>query len=435
MTGRRRGGGVGEAARRHHAWLELLQTEGPFLTLPVVHRILPNGLPAVPRDRRPAELRALVSAMLEQRGAGRHAVVEKLLCDVLDWREHLLLDTRVPAALAEPGDGGVLLRPDFAFHVDAADGESEPDAGEEGDAPAVTTGQGPYRLLGMIAPWGGHPLERTAEGGRTASPVDRLAVLLRARDVPVGLVTDGRWWALVWAPRGGATGAAFWDAELFGEEPDSLRALVALLERARFTGVAPTDTLPALFHESLGRQEEVTVELGRQVREAVELLVATLDRLDADSRGTVLAGVDDDELYEGVVAVMMRVVFLLFAEERRLLPSDSDLYLSAYSVGQLVDQLERQAQLAGEQSLEHRTGAWHRLLAVSRAVHGGLAHEDLRLPAYGGGLFDPDRHPWLEGRRAGSRWVGPARPRWTTAPSCGCCARSSTSRSAASGAA
>ena len=156
-----------------------------------------------------------------------------------------------------------------------------------------------------------------------------------------------------------------------------------------------------MFAESLERQEEVTETLGRQVRDAVEMLITTLDRLDGESGGTLLAGVDDDELYAGVVTVMMRVVFLLFAEERRLLPSDDDLYVTAYSVGHLVDQLDQQASLGGEQTLEHRTAAWHRLLALTRAVFAGVAHEDLRLPAYGGGLFDPDRYPWLEGRQPG----------------------------------
>jgi hypothetical protein len=126
------------------------------------------------------------------------------------------------------------------------------------------------------------------------------------------------------------------------------------------------------------------------------MLVITLDRLDSEANGTILGGVDDDELYAGVVTLMMRVVFLLFAEERRLLPSDDELYISAYSAGYLVDQLEQQDSLGA--TLDYRTSAWHRLLAVTRAVYAGIAHEDLRLPAYGGGLFDPDRYPWLEGR-------------------------------------
>jgi len=410
---RRSAGGVGEEIRRRHAWLELLQISGPFLTLPVVHRVFPNGLPPVPVQER-ARLRALVSAMLDDHGASRHAVIHTMLHDVLDWQQHLQIDSGIPDTLAElVPEHGITIRPDFGFYAEDAGDEDGTDADEEteedededssddsgggtADSAHAQQGTGPWKLLGMYLAWGTHPLTRTTTGNWTASAVERLAVLLRARDVPVGIVTDGRWWALVWAPRKGATGAAVWDASLFSEEPASLQGLVALTNRHRFLAEAPPDRLPALLAESLERQEEVTETLGRQVREAVELLVTTLDRLDRDSRGALLADVDDDEFYAGIVTMMMRVVFLLFAEERRLLPSDDDLYVSAYSVGHLVDQLEQQDSLGT--TLDYRTAAWHRLLAVTRAVHSGVAHEDLRLPAYGGGLFDPDRYPWLEGR-------------------------------------
>jgi hypothetical protein len=413
---RRRRYSAGEAARRRHAWLELVQTSGPFLTLPVVERVFPNGLPDVPGTVR-ADVRAAITDALSTGGASRHSAVRAVLDRALDWAGHLRLDADLPAALAEPvAEHGLLLRPDLGFYAERRDDPAEPDEGIEPDDedPDATDAEGedadgedadpgdadggtggPWRLLGMVTDWGAHPLARTTRQGWTASPVERLAVLLRARDVPIGLVTDGRWWALVWAPLGGTTGAAVFDASLWGEEPESFAALVALLTRARFLAVAPADTLPALFVESLGAQEIVTVTLGRQVREAVELLIDTLDRLDAESR--VLHGVSDDELYDGVVTFMMRLVFLLFAEERRLLPSDDTVYVTAYSVGQLGDQLA----VTEPQILERRTGAWHRLLAAGRAVHGGVAHEDLRLPAYGGNLFDPERFPWLEGRRAG----------------------------------
>ncbi len=36
---------------------------------------------------------------------------------------------------------------------------------------------------------------------------------------------------------------------------------------------------------------------------------------------------------------------------------------------------------------------------------GGVEHGDMRLAAYGGTLFDPDRYPFLEGRQPGSSWV------------------------------
>ena len=421
--------GVSEEVRKRHAWLELLQVSGPFLTLPVAHRVFPNGLPEMPVARR-ANVRALVAQMMDDRGASRHAVITSVLRDVFDWQQHLVIDDAMPQSLTEiVADHGVTLRPDFGYFDETEDDadtgdedgsdlsdtdedEEQEDGGDsEGDdaeASGGGTSSGPWKLLGTVTAWGTHPLTRTTTGTWTANAVERLAVLLRARDVPVGVVTDGRWWALVVASRGAATGAAVWDASLFSEEPKSLEGLVALLARSRFQAVQPKDKLPALFAESLERQEEVTEQLGRQVREAVELLVTTLDQLDRESNGTLLAGVSDDDFYAGVVTMMMRVVFLLFAEERRLLPSDDDLYVTAYSVGHLVEQLEQADSLGAV--LGQRTAAWHRLLAVTRAVHSGVAHEDLRLPAYGGGLFDPDRYPWLEGRPDAGTSAAAARP-------------------------
>src|SRR5207248_1020047 len=61
--------------------------------------------------------------------------------------------------------------------------------------------------------------------------------------------------------------------------------------------------------------------------------------------------------------------------------------------------------------LERHHDAWCRLLSTFRAVHGGVEHEAMRLPPYGGTLFDPDRYPFLEGRAGASLWRStPATP-------------------------
>ena len=105
---------------------------------------------------------------------------------------------------------------------------------------------------------------------------------------------------------------------------------------------------------------------------------------------------------------MMRLVFLFVAEERRLLPIDDPRYAETLAATTLRAQLQERADRDGEDPLERSTAAWHRLLALFRAVHGGIEHDALRLPAYGGGLFDPDRYPFLEGR---APEIGLARPR------------------------
>ena len=377
---------VSGAARRH-GWLELLQQSGPFLTAPVADQVWPVGLPAVPTEVR-AVVRAEVALLLETSGRTRSGLAAALFRDALDWGDALVDTTGIPASLAEVvPEHRVVVRPDFAFFDPTSDedetsdeGVEESDAGDlagededginEREMPSASgTAQGPWKLLGMWSAWGHHPLVRTVESGWSASPVERLAALLRATDTPVGVVSDGRWWALVWAPRGRPVGAAVWDATLWSEEPETFAGFVALLARRRFLGVAVDERLPAIFARSSEAQEEVTVALGDQVRAAVEMLVDRLDELDRQADGGVLRGVSDDDLYAAVVTVMMRILFLLFAEERLLLPSDDDRYDKGYSVGRLVEQLEQRAAIQGEQTLEHRTGAWHRLLAVGRALH------------------------------------------------------------------
>jgi methylase of polypeptide subunit release factors len=131
-----------------------------------------------------------------------------------------------------------------------------------------------------------------------------------------------------------------------------------------------------------------------QVRQAVELLVGAFGRIDVRERelgGRGLRDVDAHEVYRGAVSVMMRIVFVMFAEERRLLPVDNEWYAEAYSAGRLCEALEKQ------QDLENSTAAWQRLLALFRVVHGGVDHPLLSMRGHDGSLFDPDALPWLPG--------------------------------------
>ena len=91
--------------------------------------------------------------------------------------------------------------------------------------------------------------------------------------------------------------------------------------------------------------------------------------------------------------------------ERELIPSRPfPVYDENYSVSTISDHLRELADQQGEELLERRKDAWPRLLATFRAIFGGLSHDSVHMPAYGGRLFDPDRFPFLEGRTEGSSW-------------------------------
>ncbi len=366
----------------HHAeWLSLVQTSGPFLTVPALKRALPDGLEATPSaiaDLRVAYAEWRADPGLQQRWV--RWVLDELLG---------LCDATAEASEADPShlvaEHGVTLRASYVVRDRTRDGD-----------PAVLL---VHRVQAGVA------LDRPIPGEAwAASPLDRATELARASGVPLALVTDGDRWTLVWARPGESTGICAWRAELWLEEPLTLRAFVSLLGAKRFFNLPVEQGLAALLAESALKQQEVADQLGAQVRRAVELLIATLDREDRDRHGELLAALEGAEVYRGAVTVMMRLVFLFVAEERRLLPIDDPRYEETLAASTLRAQLQERADRDGEDPLERSTAAWHRVLALFRAVHGGIEHDALRLPAYGGGLFDPDRYPFLEGRPPGTSW-------------------------------
>jgi len=192
---------------------------------------------------------------------------------------------------------------------------------------------------------------------------------------------------------------------LWSQEPVTLQAFYSLFNIGTiFNGFEDARKLIELLDESLKHQDEVTETLGLQVSRAVEVLVQSLDRINHDHNNKLLEGVDPTELYEAGLTLMMRLVFLLCAEERGLLLLGDETYEANYALSTLRLKLREEAGLHGEEVLSYRKNAWARLLAIFRAVYGGVEHENMRMPALGGSLFDPDRFPFLEGREKGTNW-------------------------------
>jgi hypothetical protein len=382
-------------ARHHAEWMSLVESSGPFLSMPVLLRIFPQGLD--PRDSAKAgKLREAYEDWLD-RGAKRPDVhfawIRHVLTDVLEYPAAFLVEGQAipPGMEAVVPNVGETLRPTFVLKHRDADKK-------------------PLLLIEHYSP--GQDLEKPVSGKLwKATPGTRMMELLHAADVPLGLITNGEEWMLVYAPRGETTGFASWYADIWMQEPITLRAFHSLLHLRRFLGVAEPETLAAMYAESSKDQQEVTDQLGYQVRQAVEMLVQAFDRIDAESGRTLLAGVAEKALYDSALTVMMRLVFLFSADERGLLLLGDPLYDQHYAVSTLSELLRERADQQGEEVLERRHDAWCRLLATFRAVHGGVQHESMRLPAYGGTLFDPDRYPFLEGRAADTHWhTTPAKP-------------------------
>lgn len=229
----------------------------------------------------------------------------------------------------------------------------------------------------------------------------RFERLLREVKVPIGLLTNGSHLRLIYAPHGENSGSLTFSVSAMSEVQGRpiLAALHLLLDQVRLLS-APTEArLPALLSRSREYQSRVSAALAQQVLDSLYELLRGLQHADERTKGELLRNVlaeNPDDVYRAMLTVLMRLVFLLFAEDRGLMPT-SELYVQNYSVHGLFERLRTDNENFPD-TMDQRYGAWAQLIAAFRMVYQGSRHERLRMPARHGHLFDPTRYPFLEGR-------------------------------------
>ena len=195
-------------ARHHTEWLSLIENSGPFLSMPVLNRVFPQGLE--PRDTAKAsELREAYAEWQESGAkvpAVHHAWIKHVLRSLLEYPTELLAEGQgiPPGIEATMANFGETLLPDLVLK------HREPS-------------QKPVLLINYYVAQ--QELEKPVAGKLwKASPGTRMAELLHASDIPLGLITNGEQWMIVYAPRGETTGFASWYADPWMQEPITLRA-------------------------------------------------------------------------------------------------------------------------------------------------------------------------------------------------------------------
>ncbi len=222
--------------------------------------------------------------------------------------------------------------------------------------------------------------------GRGKKAASQVVQWLRAGSERLAVLTNGKGWRLIFAALD-ADAWCEWDADLWFEEGQlspQVACLRIMLSPKQWTPLTK-DAAPPLAQailDSRKGQADLSAALGERVREAVEILV--------QAHGDVLkrdcADVEPSAIYRAAVRIVMRMVVVLFAESRDLLPRDNALYHGSYGLGGLLSELEKVG-ARGANRLARSHNAWPRVLALFRLVHAGSHHPALPVPAYGGELF------------------------------------------------
>ena len=397
----------------HLEWLGFVRPTGLVVSAAALKR---HGATL---NRHDAEGQQRLQECVEERAINGDAKPQPVLPDfpafaqnVLDWRFSPKAYAGTPEAPLPPElqvrlpDTGETLRPQFAVRKAAASQPASRQAPREiRDAPTDHNNgaaESPWQLLvSTTAPTQDFDTVIRTKGGTDASPHGRMERLLRGTGAPAGLLCNGTSLRLISAPRGESSG--WLDFRVQDMVQTAGRPIAAamrlLLNERRLLAVPQQQRLAGLLAESRKFQNEVSERLAEQVLHALYELLRGFQAAHDTAKGELLAVPlrdNPDDIYRGLLTLVLRLVFLLYAEERDLLPQD-DAYLSGYSLSGLHQRLTEDAAQHPD-TMDQRYGAYAQLLALFRMVHDGAHSGAMKLPPRHGALFDPERYRFLEGR-------------------------------------
>jgi hypothetical protein len=385
---------------RHQEWLGLLQPVGLVVSPPALIKAQ-----AVIDRGRLVDLQERLREVISTEAIPRHkddgiAWIENFPAfaqKVLDWVPQDL----VPAA--ELPDSLSAVLPSYGETLRPTYGVKDPDSDEW------------ILLIQALSP--GMPLDEddpaaAAGQGWKASFQAKFERRLRETGIAAGLLVNGTDIRLVYAPSGESSGYLTFPVQAMTEVPGRLilGALDLLLGADRLFNVPENQRLNRLLVESRNYQAEVSTKLAEQVLDALWELLRGFQAADAAVNGKLLTplltplsrsgrgagGEGGQHIYGGLITTLMRLVFLLYAEDEGLMPDD-EVYQRNYAVSGLYEKLREDAGSYPD-TMDQRYGAWATLLSLFRLVYDGGGPTEAYLPARHGQLFDPDEYPFLEGR-------------------------------------
>src|SRR6185295_1304763 len=176
------------------------------------------------------------------------------------------------------------------------------------------------------------------------------------------------------------------DVELAADQPDTF---AAFWRTCHVTAAAADAAQAHSLHALVAASDRHAAGVCRSLRDGVlrastEILraMAARRRRTADARAL-------DGAFEQALTIVYRILFLLFAEARALVPLWHPVYRESYSLEAMRDEAERSARA---------TGLWDALRAIARLAHDGCRAGDLRVTAFNGRLFAPARTPLADRR-------------------------------------
>src|SRR5947209_3238024 len=226
------------------------------------------------------------------------------------------------------------------------------------------------------------------------NPSYQIAFYIQHSGLEWGILTNGRLWRLYHKATAHKLDH-FYEVDLpallASGKVEEFLYFYAFFRRAAFDqhplGVA------SILKESIDYAQGISDSLKRQVYEALRhvaqgFLDYSTNQLTPDDPATL------KEIYDNSLILLYRLLFILYAEARNLLPiSDSNLYAEDYSLRSMAQTIARDLD-AGRTLRSIGTRLYHQLKELFGYIN--IGDPPLHITTFNGGLFDPQRHAFLE---------------------------------------
>ena len=289
-------------------------------------------------------------------------------------------------------------RPDYAFFPSAdAHYAAQPD---------INTNQFFKTALavGDAKAWS-HNLDRKVQGRgdpfNNQNPNYQIDFYLRSADKDWGILTNGRQWRLYHRQTSYRLDSCYEVdlAALLTDNGDleTFRYFYCLFQRDAFIpDPSGTSFLDLVLTESQQYTVAVSDDLKNRVYDALRLLIdgfLNFPRNRFDAANPLLG-----KIHTNCLILLYRVLFILYAESRGLLPVENPDYAARYSLAALAETVHKTLD-QGDLIIPTISDYWARLRGLFTLINDGWDH---LIPQYNGGLFNPAYHPFLEENELGN---------------------------------
>jgi hypothetical protein len=198
-------------------------------------------------------------------------------------------------------------------------------------------------------------------------------------DAPWVFCTNGHQWRLVDARRTYSRAFLNFDLEHVIAHAPSFAVFWAVMRAEAFrSSDGESALITQVIASSTRHGQAVSRSLRFGVIEAVRQLLVALNQC---------GGHELRQLVDESLTIVYRLLFLMFAESRGLVPNWHPVYRDSYTVESLRDRAERPGPALG---------LWETLQAIARLAYKGCHAGTLVVPAFNGRLFSPARSPIAE---------------------------------------